>query len=342
MIKRRAFTALFLFIPLLLLAELSVHFIDVGQGDSILLVSDEAVVLVDAGQYGEAATYLSGIGIQEIDLIIATHAHADHVGGIPAVMNAIPVNRVWYNGQTHTTLTFERFIDSVLDSDAVYHEPSRGDRLSLGDLTITVLHPDSSAADSDGHLHDKNIVVRADYHDFSILLTGDAETDAEEEMIQSGMNLSSTVLKLGHHGSRTSSSISFLDAVSPEIVVYQAGSDNRYGHPHEEVIVRVQTVLNADLYGTDIHGTIVVVTDGEKYEVFSDRGNDDLILFECVDINTASVSELMRIIHIGESRAQELIERRPYNTLDQLVRIRGIGDARLGDILEQGLVCPID
>ncbi len=322
-------------------AQLEVHFVDVGQGDAIVLRTADALVVVDAGQHDELASYLAEIGVDAVDLVIATHGHADHIGGFEAVFERFPVRQVWYNGQTHTTRTFERVIDAVLASDADYREPGKGEQAMFSGLVLTVLHPLASAADYDGHLHDMNIVVRAEYGDFSVLLTGDAEAEVERQLIAAAVELGSTVLKLGHHGSRTSSSAAFLQAVDPEVVVYQAGIDNRYGHPHPEVLLRVQRLLNAEIYGTDLHGTVVITSDGLNYQVSTVRASD-AIAAACIDINSASLDELTQIIHIGEARARRLIELRPFDSTSALRRIHGIGAARLNDIREQGLVCPIE
>jgi len=328
---------------------LRVHFVDVGQGAAVLLEGAEGNVLVDVGQYGDAAAYLDQAGIEEIDLAIATHAHADHIGGFVDVFESVEVHRIWYNGQEHVTLTFERFIDAVLESEADYHEPGRGDRATFGELSITVLHPEGSAADYHGDLHDKNIVVRADYGDFSILLPGDAEADVERSLVERyGGELDSTVLKMGHHGSATSSSGEFVKAVAPEVAVYQAGADNRYGHPHDEAIARVSSaVAEEQIYGTDLHGTVVIESDGTEIDIVLETGPGDaapaaLAEQACIDINSAGPEELTEIIHIGEARAQEIVELRPFDSIDDLTRVPGIGPARLEDIREQGLLCPID
>lgn len=262
------FLSFFVFLAMPVAADtLRVHFIDVGQGEAVLLETGSAAVLIDAGRNATAAEYIADQGIDHIDLAIATHAHADHIGGFPAVFERATVDRVWYNGQVHTTLTFERFLDAVLESGARYREPVRGDELRLGDLVIHVLHPGASAADYRGHLHDMNVVVRAVYGEFSVLITGDAETSAEMEILRhfggdsgragSSSLLRSTILQLGHHGSFTSSSTAFLEAVSPAVVVYQAGINNQYGHPHDAVIERVRRVTGARVFGTDVHGSIL-------------------------------------------------------------------------------------
>ena len=322
--------------------QLEVHFIDVGQGAAVLLRTAEAAVLVDAGRDGTVASYLELLEIPAIDLAIATHAHADHIGGFEFVLGTLPVERIWYNGQTHTTRTFERFIDALLASDTSYEEPIRGQQIDFADLVLTVLHPTGSAADYRGHLHDYNIVVRVEYGAFSVLLTGDAEVEAELDIIRSGLEIRSTVLKLGHHGSRTSSSLQFLQAVDPRVTVYQADFENSYGHPHPEVVVRVQDVLGAELFGTDRHGTVIITTDGLSYTVTTSLDLAPGVAVECIDINTATVDSLLRIVHVGETRAAELILLRPFGSVNDLERIAGLGGARVQEIVEQGLVCPIE
>jgi competence protein ComEC len=255
-------------------AELRVHFIDTGQGDAILLEAPEAAVMVDAGwDNGEALAYLRALGIDRIDIVVGSHAHADHIGGFTEILPEIPVDAVWYNGQTHTTQTFERFVDAVIESGAAYHEPSRGERVEFGELDIVVLHPTGSAADYDGHLHDHNIVLKARYGDVSFMLTGDAETEVEHEMIAAGLDLGATVLKLGHHGSRTSTSPEFVAAVTPEVAVYQAGEDNRYGHPHPDPL-EILTGKGIEVFGNDVQGTIVMATDGHQLDVAVEHNAD--------------------------------------------------------------------
>lgn len=329
---------------------LRVHFIDVGQGDAILLETSDVRILVDAGQRNNAWQYLAESGFETLELIIATHAHADHIGGFVPILDDLMVAEVWYNGQTHTTRTFERFIDAVLESDAAYHEPTRGETRAYGKLILEVLHPTSSAAEYEGHLHDKNIVVRAVFGEFSVLLTGDAESDVEQELIEEELELTSTVLKMGHHGSRTSSTLPFVEVISPEVAVYQAGEGNRYGHPHDEALASVLAV-NAAIYGNDVHGTIIIETDGESYSLLLEHDEPaigeaqiDTEALEpgCVDLNSANKQALSQIVHISEVRAARIIEqreRRPFERVRDLERITGLGPSRIEDIEAQGLAC---
>ena len=321
-------------------ADLKVHFIDVGQGDAILLDAPDGTVLVDAGEpNGLAAGFLAERDIDHLDLVVATHAHFDHIGGFLEILPEVGAEQVWYNGQSHTTQAFEDFTDILLELDAAYHEPARGETETFGRLRIEVLHPTGSAAEYDGHLHDKSIVLRAVYGDVAIMLTGDAEAPVERDLVQAGLDLQSDVLKLGHHGSRTSTTPEFVSAVAPALAVYQAGVDNRYGHPHEEPL-QVLADAAVDVIGTDTHGMVKVITDGQDFEIAVDEVvatvNADP---GCVDLNTASTAELMDIIHIHEVRSEAIVELRPWSELRQLTRISGIGLARLSDIKEQGIAC---
>ena len=338
-----------------ILQEMNVTFIDVGQGAAVLLDTGSGAVLFDAGRSSRTVyEYLQSNGISELDLIIASHAHADHIGGFERILNNKSVQKIWYNGQTHTTQTFEGFIDAALSSSAEYVEPTRGHIKTLGGLNLEVLHPTASAADYTGSLHDKNIVVRASYGDVAFMLTGDAEIDVEDELIAAGVPLDAQVLKMGHHGSRTSTGSPFVSAVNPEVAVYQASSTNQYGHPHAEALANVQST--ADVYGSDTHGTIQFTTDGSGYTITTsstldeeddpnedpDDPEDDPNDGECIDLNSASLEELQEIVHIGASRAEQIVDLRPFGSLDELTQVNGISENRLDDIKEQGLACVVE
>ena len=328
--------------------DLEVTFIDVGQGAAVLLDAEDATVLVDAGQWDDAHDYLRRHGINELDLVVASHAHADHIGGFPPIFEEKTVREIWYNGQEHTTQTFEQFLDAALESGARYREPTRTTSRSFGALEIEVLHPDTRAEDYDGHHHDKNIVVRAEYEDFAAILPGDAERNVERELVQAGVDLNADVLKMGHHGSRTSTGSSFAQTVDPNVAVYQASEGNQYGHPHDEALSNAQDA-GATIYGTDRHGTIQVTTDGTEHEVITEdtaptRGPPASepgtpAARDCVDVNTASHNRLQEIIHIGPARADQILELRPFAAISSLDRIDGIGPARLDDIREQSVAC---
>lgn len=313
---------------------MEVHFIDVDQGDATLLKGPGFTLLIDAGRHDrrDVVPYLRSAGVEKIDLLVGTHPHADHIGQFPQVLAAFDVEEVWLSGEAHPTATFERALDAILASDAAYYEPRTGDVFAWGPARVEVLNP----SELTGDVHEGSISLRVVYGEVAFVFTGDAETHTEMKMVESGLNLRAHGLHLGHHGSRTSTAEAFVLAVAPEFAVYSAGAGNTYGHPHAEVIARLER-LGLPVYGTDVHGTIVVKTDGFSYEIFTERSG--ALAASCIDVNTASVGELTEIVHIGPARAQALIENRPYASLDDLIRVPGIGASRLRDILEQGAAC---
>ena len=314
--------------------HLAVHFIDVGQGDAVLVQTKTHHVLVDGGDRGEIVpNYLLSRGIDAVDIVIGTHPHADHIGGLINVLRSIEVGEVIDPAVVHTTRTFEEYLTLIDEKDIPFTEGRAGMSRMIGPgVRMDILHPVNPSSD---HLNDASIVARISYGSVSFMLTGDAELSSELEMINSGQTLRSTILKAGHHGSRTSSSHAFLDAVDPEVVVIMTGEGNRYGHPHEQTLAQFSR-RDIEIYRTDWHGNIIISTDGTSYhiDVFEPYGDDSSY---GININTASLYRLQEIIHISETRAQQLIDLRPFSSLDELTRVSGIGAARVRDIREQGL-----
>lgn len=244
---------------------LQVHFIDVGQGDAILIVTpDGKTALIDGGEAGSGVLeYLRSQGIERLDLMVATHPHSDHIGGLVDVLHEIPVAEVVTNGQMHTSSTYENFLDAIATAQAVYTEVQRGDQIQLGALTCDVLHPTSGEGDD---FNNASVVLRLVYKQVAFLFVGDAEAKAEADILDSGQPLHATVLKVGHHGSRSSSTPDFLARVQPEVAIYGAGTGNSYRHPHAETLAALEQI-GAQVYGTDVNGTIVVTSDGSTYTV---------------------------------------------------------------------------
>ena len=244
--------------------QLTVHFIDVGQGDSIFIETQEQNILIDGGNRGDTVvSYLQALGVDKLDLVIGTHPHADHIGGLINVMEKIAVDAIVDPGVMHTTITFEDYLTIIDEKDIEYIEGRAGMHKDLGGgAVLKIIHPVSSGND----LNNASVVARVAYGDVSFLFAGDAEKEAEAEIVRRNYTLQSTILKAGHHGSRTSTTREFLDAVKPEVAVIMCGRDNSYGHPHEETLSMLSSA-NVDIYRTDLHGTIVVTTDGVSYEV---------------------------------------------------------------------------
>ena len=242
--------------------ELKVHFIDVGQGDSILVDLGEIEILIDGGKSPGVNAYLSNYVDGGLEVMIATHPHADHIGGLIAVLDAFDVQEVWHNGDSTTSQTYAEFIAAVQAEEAEVYEARRGHTIEVGELVFKVLHP----VNLSGTTNNNSIVLSLSYGDVDFLFMGDAEQEAEASMLTTGIVPDVEILKVGHHGSRSSSSAQFLDAVKPELAIYMAGKGNSYGHPHQETITAL-TEVGALIQGTDMYGTIVITTTGE--ELFS-------------------------------------------------------------------------
>jgi competence protein ComEC len=316
--------------------RLKVYYWDVDQGDSTLLQGPDFTILIDAGRHdrNDVTPYLEAVGVQALDLLIGTHPHADHIGQFPQILARFPVTEVWMSGDTHTSLTFERALDAILSSGAGYHEPVAGEVYQIGLARIEVLNPEELS----GHFHEGSISVRIRFGEVNFLFTGDAEGPIERAMIDRGRPVQAQILQLGHHGSRTSSSRLFLEAVQPEVAIWSAGRENLFGHPHPEVISRLDE-LGIEVYGTATHATILVESDGQSYALFTAQ----LLRAGCragqVNINSAPASELQRIVHVGPEYASQILRLRPFASVDDLARIRGIAAGRLADIRAQDLAC---
>lgn len=316
---------------------LTVHYIDVGQADSTLLEFEGHTILIDAGDWNstDAVNYLKQQGISKIDIAIGTHPDSDHIGQLAQVVGEFDVSEVWMSGNTSTSNTFISTLQAIDASGADYYEPRSGEVFDVGSLQIEVLYPEEIT----GKANEESISLKMTYGDIRFIFTGDAGIKEEQNMIDSGMDLDAEILHLGHHGSNTSTSNAFLKAVSPEIAVYSAGAENSYGHPHAEVIGAAENA-GAEVYGTDVNGTILVETDGETYRVDTEQEGVPVEgINRCVDINIASTAELQEITGIGPAYAEAIIRGRPFETLDELNDIKGIGPATVEGIKEQGLAC---
>ena len=249
--------------------EIIVSFIDVGQGDSILVRSRDHAVLIDGGEHAQrnaVLNYLRDAGVRRLDYVVATHPHSDHIGGLITVLRQLDVGRVVMPDIIHNTATFERFLEVIENNDIPVTFPLPGDRIQAGIINFAVLGPPNPHPGAQSNLNNASIILRLEHGRNSFMFTGDAERELEDWLINSGVNLSSSVLHVGHHGSRTSTTESFLDAVSPRAAVISLGENNRYGHPHREVMDR----LNARdilIYRTDQLGTIRMITDGQRIDL---------------------------------------------------------------------------
>ncbi len=260
------------FFSTILPAEMVFHFIDVGQGDSIFIeTSCNYKILIDAGLPSRGGdtivSYLNRLGVSKIDKVIASHQHYDHIGGMSRIYNNFEVDVTYDSGHDLNSSAAGTY-RSLAQENSDFRVARAFDTLNIdcNDTTMTFIHPYDNAA---GNVHYLNLVLHVQYKDFSALFMGDTETPAENSILgdqYTSSYLPGQLLKVGHHGSNTSTSQNFLDAVSPQVAVIQAGEGNQYGHPHQEVLDRLNAA-GVQILRTDLDGTIVIVSDGFEYYI---------------------------------------------------------------------------
>lgn len=248
--------------------QLKAHFLDVGQGDSILIqLPNGQNMLIDAGTSeagGSVVSYLKEQGINKINYLVATHPHADHVGGMIAVVQSLAIDRVYMPRVSHTTKIFENLLETI---------KAKGLKINKAEAGVTIINQEGIKAGfiapcGSGYERPNNYsaVVKVQYGNTAFLLTGDAESVSEQEMIASGTNLKADVLKVGHHGSKSSTTQAFLSSVSPKYAVISCGAGNSYGHPHQAILDRLKKA-GVQTYRTDIQGTVIITSDGKTLTI---------------------------------------------------------------------------
>lgn len=254
-------------------ADVSVHFIDVGQGDSILIKSKDKNVLIDAGERNkgeEVALYLKENKVEKLDYIIATHPHSDHIGGLPYIIENFQVSEVIVpeiiDEKVPTTQIYYEFLESVSKKGLLLTPARVGDKYDLGSSYFEILSPKGNDYDD---LNDYSVVINLNHKNNNFLLCGDSETKVEKEMLNDKLLRDVDVLKAGHHGSSSSSSNDFLEKIMPEYFVVMCGEGNSYNHPSEKTIEKFAS-YSKNIYRTDINGNIMFLSNGYDLEVYSD------------------------------------------------------------------------
>lgn len=250
---------------------LQVIIFDVGQADCILVKAGERAMLVDAGDTGQDSlilSYLADNGVTKLDYLVATHPHSDHIGSMAAVVRGMDsIGTLLMPDVIHTTQTFENLLDAIEEKDVYVSIPQTGDTFEMGNVRIKVLAPNS---DNYSDLNNYSIVLRIEYGQSAFLLTGDAEDISESEQLEKDFIYGADVLKVGHHGSSSSTTEQYLEAVSPSYAVISCGKDNSFGHPHNETVSRL-TDGGVTIYRTDENGSVTFTTDGSTITTSVER-----------------------------------------------------------------------
>ena len=247
-------------------SNFEVHFIDVGQADSALIECDGKTMMIDGGNVADSnlvAAYLKKEDVTELNYVVCSHAHEDHVGGLSGALSVTKADNIYAPKTEANTKAYKNFKKKAEEQNVEIKHPNVGDEIQLGSSTVEFLGPvDENGKD----LNSTSIVLKITYGNTSFLFTGDAESDEEEEILNSGADLKSTVLKVGHHGSRTSTSYPFLREVMPQYAVISVEKGNSYGHPNEETLSKLSDA-GVEVYRTDESGDIVMTSDGNSINI---------------------------------------------------------------------------
>lgn len=252
--------------------ELKVHYINVGQADSILVQQGNSNMLIDAGNNVDAKTivdYLKSQGVRKLDYVIGTHPHADHIGSMDVVIKTFDVGKVYMPKETSNTKTYKDVITSIKAKNLKITAPKPGESFKLGEAECTILAPNS---DKYKDINDTSIVLKVAFGQNKFLFEGDAESTSEKEMLAKGFDAKADVIKLGHHGSHSSSSNEFLDKVQPSYAVISCGGGNDYGHPHKKTMDKLKQ-RKVKVFRTDESGTVVITSDGKNIKCNAKEGS---------------------------------------------------------------------
>lgn len=251
---------------------MSVHILDVGKADAIHINSGDKNILIDAGDVditNPVTEYLKKNNISKLDFIIATHPHRDHIGGMKDIINQFSIEKFMMpevpESITPTSKTYESMLSALSQNNIFVDKPHPGNNFNIGNMEISILGPKQQY----NNLNNNSVVVKIKYLDKSFLFMGDAESESESDLLLSDYNLKSDVLKVGHHGSKTSTTQKFLDAVLPEYAVISVGPDSN-NLPKADIINRIKK-NNIKLYRTDINGDVTFITDGNTIEIETEK-----------------------------------------------------------------------
>jgi len=323
--------------------QLEIHHMNVGQADATLVVSPSGKnMLIDTGENPDAEEvirYLKDNCIESLDVLVITHAHEDHLGGAVAIMSEFPVIRVIDSGIPHTSESYLRYLTYIDEKEIDFVVPVAGDMLELDPLiSIRIVN---SGVEGDS-LNDASVSIHLIYNDFSYLTTGDAEKEGERRIVDD-FNVKATVVKVGHHGSDTSSAHFLLQEARPSAAIISYGVGNSYGHPHPEVLTRLASVGTTEIYDTT-EGSIVLVSNGYDFEIkgkkySANQNKQHENQRGIIDINSANKETLQQLPGVGEAIAERIVKYRekngPFQSIAEIKNVKGIGDAKFEDFKNQ-------
>lgn len=292
--------------------------IDCGQADSILIHSKSFNVLIDAGEEKEAKAIkkvLDNQGVKKIDILIATNPHSDHIGGMKEIIENYEIDKIIMSPSGHTSQTYEELLLVIESKGMTITKANPGDKYNLDDLKIEVIGPCSDYDD----LNDDSVVILASYGDIDVLLTGDAGLQAEKDYVEYLEDIE--ILKVGHHGSDTSTSDNLLDITTPEVAAISCGQNNKYGHPNQETLDKLVN-RNVQVYRTDESGDIIVRTNGIEYSVETENGVDNYEKIDKPEINN-SQDKVENTDKTGNNKETVYVSKtgKKYHSTDQCSRL---------------------
>ena len=264
--------------------NLQVTMLNVGQADATLIQYKGQNMLIDTGDVDsrdELVKDLQAKGVKTLDIVLITHPHGDHMGGMAALFKAFTIKQLYDNGQSANTAMYKNYLKNIKAKQIPYKALKKGDTITLGgDVKFAVLSPsepftkdNTPGVSASGLTNDNSVVCKMTYGDFSIMFTGDAQKEVEDKLLQDykGDALQATILKVGHHGSKTSSSPAFVKAVAPKAATISCGVNNQYQFPHKPTLDTLQK-NKVDVYRTDKNGSITITSDGKSYSITKERG----------------------------------------------------------------------
>lgn len=245
--------------------EMQVHFIDVGHGDATLIISGDHAMLIDAGDASKGTTvqnYIEKCGVRELDYLILTHPDKDHIGGAPVIITKFEIDKVFLSNYEKDSNAYRKLIQALDDKNLEGLTPEVGDRHSLGNAVFTIIAPNRDYSETEKPSNNSSVGILLRHGSNRFLFTGDAEGEAEEDIVKNGIDISADVYQVGHHGGKTSSRQALLDGVKPKYAVISCGEDEKK-NPHAKTMNRFRK-MGIKIYRTDEQGSIVAVSDGSK------------------------------------------------------------------------------